>query len=692
MKIAILLPSKEDYTQQGIGAVNILVKTHLIKSKFREDIKIYGHNVDKPLNPKNFVAVKKNKYLFKNRSYIKSFSKIIDNKTDLIEIHNRPSYYIYLHKKFPNKKFILYFHNDPNALDGSRSVKDKEYIINNCDKIIFLSKWIKNKFVKGLKINNSSKFFIFYPGVKSLTKFPKKKNLVIFVGKLNKDKGYDIYLNGVEKFIKKFPKWKSFSIGFEKRRDILPNEFTKELGQISNDKVLNIYKNASIAVANSVRDEPLGRLPIEAASRGCIPIISNKGGLPETISDSVILKMNNSHQLFLELSKIAKNKNQRKRIQKKIFNEFNYDINEQIKKIDNIRNIFLNKIDFSRLKIIHVCNLNHRFTGRLQYNTSNRLNNGFIRLGHNVLNISDRDFLHYNKSLFDIDGSKKLNKYLIDTHKNFKADLIVFGHADSIYQDTIAELRRISNVKICQWFLDPVTRGGPDYLKNVSRIKKIDNLIDCTFLTTSPDVLNFKLQNPYFMPNPSDHSFEKHQAYKKNNLFDIFFAMSHGVHRGRLKQGKFDNREIFLKELVKMCSDVNFDLYGFNNIQPIWGEEFLVNLTNSSMALNLSRGDPVKYYSSDRIAQLMGNGLLTFIDKKTQYSDFFNKNELVTYSNIEDLAEKIKFYKKNEKIRKEIARQGQKKYNKFFNSTIVSDYIIKKTFKRKSKKKFFFEL
>lgn len=284
MKIAILLPSKEDYTKQGIGAVNILVKTHLTKSKFHKDIKIYGHSVDKPQNPENFVAIKKNKYLFKNRSYIKSFSKIIDHKIDLIEIHNRPNYFIYLHKKFPNKKFILYFHNDPDTLDGSKSYKDKTYIVDNCDKVIFLSNWIRNRFVDSLKIKNSSKFFIFYPGIKPLIKFPIKKKLVIFVGKLNKDKGYDIYLKGVEKFIKKFPEWQSISIGYEKRRNIIPNEFTKELGEISNDKVLNIYKSASVAVANSVRDEPLGRLPIEAASRGCIPIISDKGGLPETVS------------------------------------------------------------------------------------------------------------------------------------------------------------------------------------------------------------------------------------------------------------------------------------------------------------------------------------------------------------------------------------------------------------------------
>ncbi len=105
------------------------------------------------------------------------------------------------------------------------------------------------------------------------------------------------------------------------------------------------------------------------------------------------------------------------------------------------------------------------------------------------------------------------------------------------------------------------------------------------------------------------------------------------------------------------------------------------------MGLNLSRGQPLKYYSSDRIAQLMGNGLLTFIDEKTYYSDFFNKDEIVTYSNISDLIEKILKYKRDDKKRKSIARNGKKIYLKKFNSTNVANYIVAKTFD--IKKEFF---
>ena len=49
---------------------------------------------------------------------------------------------------------------------------------------------------------------------------------------------------------------------------------------------------------------------------------------------------------------------------------------------------------------------------------------------------------------------------------------------------------------------------------------------------------------------------------------------------------------------------------------------------NSKVALNLSQGKPLKYYSSDRIAQLMGNGIATLIDKKTKLNKLFSETKL----------------------------------------------------------------
>ena len=98
------------------------------------------------------------------------------------------------------------------------------------------------------------------------------------------------------------------------------------------------------------------------------------------------------------------------------------------------------------------------------------------------------------------------------------------------------------------------------------------------------------------------------------------------------------------------------------------------------MGLNLTRGNPVKYATSNRIASLIGNGLLTFIDIKTQLNDFLNTKEVIFYENLEDLSEKLNYFKKNDNLRKKYAKNGKEKYFKYFNSTIIGDYIISKSF------------
>ena len=87
----------------------------------------------------------------------------------------------------------------------------------------------------------------------------------------------------------------------------------------------------------------------------------------------------------------------------------------------------------------------------------------------------------------------------------------------------------------------------------------------------------------------------------------------------------------------------------------------------------------------------MGNGLVTLIDEKTQYQDFFNNNEVVFYKNINDLSEKIIRIKKDDKLRKKIGYNGRKKYIQYFNSKKVASFIINKTFGLKTNETFLWE-
>ena len=706
MNISILLPYKENFVSNYAGAVSLFVNDITKKSVYQKTTKIFGNTIYKKILSNNYVNLSFGNKIFlsSNNQYVEKF---LDHKetlnSDLIEVHNRPNYINIIKTKYQNRLF-LYFHNDPLEMNGSKTIKERMSLLNNVDRIIFNSEWTRSRFFINLdNIQNLIKktCLCFQSSSKIKINFKKKENIISFVGKLNRAKGYDLFGNAIIQILNKYTNWKSNVYGDEPREQhVFKHKNLNISGFKDNNFILNDLKRTSISVICSRWEEPFGRTSLEAASRGSAVIISNKGGLPETALHAIKLKTLNSESIFKEIEKLILNKKRLLFLQKKNYQNFKLTHSYVSKIIDDIR-----KIDYCDksiklfnikkkiiLKIIHATNFNRRFKGRLHYNTGRRLNNGFVRLGHNVLTISDRDLIHENKNILDINGKKKLQKDLIESSNNFMADCLILGHADSINNETLEYIKnKNKNLKICQWFLDPVGKKGPDYQKNNKRILDKVDFIDSTFLTSCPSSLSKKIKNSYFMPNPSDESFEILKNYQQRCGNDIFFAMSHGVHRGELKKGKIDNREFFINKLKKLNKEIRFDVYGMNNVQPVWGDNFIKAISKSSMGINLSRGEPVKYYSSDRIAQLMGNGLLTFIDKKTCFNDFLSNKEIIFYNDINDLSYKINKYKKDIKEAKSIAKNGRDTYLKNFNSTIVADFILSKTFDYKSKNKFIWE-
>ena len=331
-----------------------------------------------------------------------------------------------------------------------------------------------------------------------------------------------------------------------------------------------------------------------------------------------------------------------------------------------------------KIKILHITDLHFRHNGRLFYSTGKKINNGLILNGHNVLNISDRDITSQKKNLFDIGGKKYLFKTIFENIENFKPDMILFGHVDRLSYLSFLELKnKFKNIKFAQWFLDPLIKKGPDYKKNKSRFFLKYQFCDANFITTSSDTVDFvNNDKTFFIPNPIDPSIDIYQNHLIDHEFDIFIAISHGQHRGILKKDFTDNR---VKIINKLTKKVSYKIYGYKN-NPVWGQNFFNELNKCSMGINLSRGEPIKYYSSDRISSLLGNGLLTFIHENYKYQDFFTKNEIVTFKNISDLNKKILFYKNNKKLLKKIASNGYKKAHKIFNNNLISDFIVKKTF------------
>ena len=189
MKISILLPYKENFSPIYAGAVSLFIKDTTTLSKFKKNITIYGNTDLKKIYKLNYknIFLKKNLIQSGSKVYVEEFLKYEkNNPSDIIEIHNRPNYFHLIYGKIKNKKIVLYFHNDPLTMTGSRSVLDRKKLLLNATKIIFNSHWSRKRFLEGIEglHINSEKMNVIYQSTNPVKiNLKKKKTMDYFCRK-----------------------------------------------------------------------------------------------------------------------------------------------------------------------------------------------------------------------------------------------------------------------------------------------------------------------------------------------------------------------------------------------------------------------------------------------------------------------------------------------------------------------------
>ena len=694
-EIAILLPNKEDYTKNNAAAASIWIKG-FNKGMLSKKTIIFGNSTNNKILSKNFINLKEIRLVDNSYFYLQSFIRQIPSSLRIIEIHNRPHFFLYLKKKIKNCKFILIFHNDPNTLRGCRTVDEKKYILENCDELVFVSDYVKKKFFADL-INILPIGKVIYPALdyKKL-KYTKKKNIIVFCGKLNRSKGYNIFGPALIKILNKYKNWKGIVAGSERREFYnFKHKRLKIYNWLSHDKIINIYKKSSISVVPSLWEEPFGRTAMESSDLGNAVITSGKGGLKETSFKPIVIEEINENKIFLKIDELITNKAKLTKINK--FNFYNRKINfeENINNLNSLKKHLLepkiNKINIQNKtkRVLHISNFDERSNYRLaNINIANKISHGFIKNNIQVFNFSDRYFQTKNNFI-------SIDSKILEIVKNIRPELLLLGHTNSVKLETLEIVKKVSpETKISFWYEDSINKLGPDYFQNKLFVEKYKELVDKFFITTSPNKVQAEISKNKlnFLPIPCSEFTENFNFMKYRDFhYDVFYAVSHGVNRGILKKNKVDERFKFIKELTTKGNNLSFKIFGFNNNQPIWGNDLINEMSKCRFGLNLSRGEPVQYYSSNRIATLMGNGIPTIIDEKIKYQDFFTKDELITYKNIDDLISKIIFYKKNERARINLGIKGKSKYFKIFNNKIISDYIFTRSLNIKSKNNYYWE-
>ena len=152
MKISILLPYKENFSPLYPGAVSIFLNSVIKLSRYKNNITVYGSTNFKKIYNINYVNIdirkKKLGLGSQTSNYINKFTELEKKSpSDIIEVHNRP---LYIQLLSTTVKKVLYFHNDPLSMNGSKKDNERLFLIDKCSKIIFNSEWSKKRFLTGL--------------------------------------------------------------------------------------------------------------------------------------------------------------------------------------------------------------------------------------------------------------------------------------------------------------------------------------------------------------------------------------------------------------------------------------------------------------------------------------------------------------------------------------------------------------
>ena len=341
MKISILLPYKEDFTPDYAGAVSLFLNDTIKLSKYKKNIQVFGNTSFKKKLLKNYTNLKFKKFFFRSSSnaYVKKFLDVENiKKSNLIEIHNRPEYIDSIYKK--NKNIVLYFHNNPLEMKLAKTVNERINLYNKTKKIIFNSNWTLKQFTKGLnkKYITNKLEVISQSTSKKIINYKNKKKIVLFVGRLNISKGYDIFGEAIISVLNNYPDWNAIVIGDEPReKHVFKHRNLKILGFQKNNIVTKWFIKSDISVVCPRKSEPFGRTALEASSAGCALIITDKGGLREASPKAMKLKTLTIKNVEKSIKKLIRNESFRKSLQKRIYKHFYLTNNYISKKIDRYR-------------------------------------------------------------------------------------------------------------------------------------------------------------------------------------------------------------------------------------------------------------------------------------------------------------------------------------------------------------------
>lgn len=321
------------------------------------------------------------------------------------------------------------------------------------------------------------------------------------------------------------------------------------------------------------------------------------------------------------------------------------------------------------MRIVHVAHQQLRKYGQTRVSWPQKLFYGLIKNDHHVQPFSDRDVAAF-EAPFGIRGlgETKSNKRLLQTVEAYQPELIIVGHCDIILNETIEEIRRL-----CPGVVIAGCNNDPLFVpENYAKIEERCEVMDAMFVSTGEKDLQCfagKRARLLHMPNPVDPAVEYFDVSCKTELpHDLIFCSKSEAYTSR---GKIVTQ---LRETLG--GEMSIYTPGSFGEPGVWGRDYDLALAASKMGLNLNRQEGYHWYSSARMAQMAGNGLLVFTHEGADFASLFPDETLVYFGSTDELIERLRDFQNDDARRQHWAGKCREFFHTEINNKLYAQYIV----------------
>ncbi|MCQ8239596.1 glycosyltransferase family 4 protein [Acetobacteraceae bacterium KSS12] len=310
--VAIVLPPKEGFTPDAVGAIGLLVHRlampgDVVVGRPSPQGVPFAGVAFRPADPGGGTWPRSDA-----ARYAAAVARVLEDvRPRLIEVHNRPEIALRLSRRFPHIPMLLVLHNDPRGMRRAETGWRRRRLARRM-RVAAVSDWLRHRFQHGIDraepFPDAAPAVALLPNCLDLASLPppsppaEREKRILFVGRVVADKGADLFVEACAAVLPRLAGWDAVMLGADRFSPDAPDTpFLRALrpraeaagvrmaGHQNHAAVLDAMARAAIVAVPSRWEEPFGLTALEAMASGAALVASTRGGLRELASGAALM-------------------------------------------------------------------------------------------------------------------------------------------------------------------------------------------------------------------------------------------------------------------------------------------------------------------------------------------------------------------------------------------------------------------